>query len=238
MKKIVKVLAVTIVSFLVSLSVSSNLQAESTDELLELFSSEVEGIHQDIEDIAEVISEALEENEFQEFALTNAINKIEERANTLIELGKKYNQEWQSEALNIAGHCRDIKVELEEQEFDEMVTAFFRIPVVLNTLEMMFPQYLQARLDRLTQELKSTIAEDNPDWDDLEPTVETLIIHSRQLNFAADAFGKKIWKKFTTQVWDICLELDEAVEEENDAEIKALLEEMEKPLKMLSKLVK
>lgn len=238
MKKIVKVLAVTIVSFLVSLSLSGNLQAESTDELLELFSSEVEGIHQDIEDIAEVIGEALEKNEFQEFALINATNRIKERANTLVELGKKYDQEWQSEALNIAGHCRDIKVELEDQEFDEMVAAFFRIPVALNTMEMLFPQYLRDRLDRLTQGLKSTIADENPDWDDLEPTVETLIIHSRQLNFAADAFGKKIWKKFTTQVWDICTELDEAVEKKNEAEIKALLEEMEEPLKMLSKLVK
>lgn len=238
MKKMVKVLAVVIVLLLVSLLVGSNLYAESNGELLETFTKEVEGIHQGIEDVSKVIGEALAKNEFQESALINAINGIQERAAALAELGKKYNQQWQSEAVKIGEYCDDLTTELEEREFDEMVVGFLRITVSLNTMEMMFPQYLRDRLDRLTQGLKSTIAKGESDLDDLEPTVETIIMHSRQLSLAADAFGKKIWKKFTNQLWDICLELDEAVEEKKEAEIKALLEELEEPLKMLSDLIK
>ena len=238
MKKIMKASTVIIVPFLVILAVNSNLGAESTEDLLEQFSSEVEGIHQGTEDIAELIGEALEEHELQKLALINATNMIEKRANTLVGLGEKNHQEWQYEALNIAGHCKDIKVEIEKQEFNEMITAFSRIPVSLNSLEMQFPQYLQDRLERLAEQLKTTLTEGHTDWDALESTVETLITHSRQLNFAADAVGKKIWKKFTLRAWGLCMELDEAVEAENDAEVKALLDELEEPLYMLSKLVK
>ncbi len=104
-------------------------------------------------------------------------------------------------------------------------------------MEIMFPQYLRDEMERRSQELKNAIARGAADWEEIESTVEDIIIYSRQLNIAADAFGKKIWKKFTKQLWTICMELDEAAEEENEAEIEVLLKEMEDPLKMLAKLI-
>lgn len=238
MKRALTVLAVTMIVSLLAFLGSSSLYAATNAELLETFTKEVEGLYQDIEELSKVTGDALKENELWKSALINTINGIQERADTLVELAKVHEQEWQSEAVKILEHCDDLNTELEKQEFDEMVMGFVRIAVSLNNLEMMFPQYLLSRINKLTQELKITVDESDPDLDNLEPLVEMLIIHARQLNFNADIFDKKIWKEFIAQLWEMCLELDEAVEKEEEEYVKALLEEIDYSLKILSKLIK
>ena len=103
----------------------------------------------------------------------------------------------------------------------------------------MEPNTILEELEEVTfNEIEEAAGQKNPEWDDVEETVEDLLIKSRQLSISADAFGKKVWKKFTDPLWEACQELDEAVEESQGDEVRALIEEAKGNLDMLKKVVK
>ncbi len=237
MRNVKKVMVIAL-SF-VSLFVCCNLHAAETDSALaETFGKHTEDIYEGLDDLYELIGKSLKDGETEISDLSKAIKKIEKNAASLVALGKKNNKEWQYEAQMIAEDVDDLKAELEGNEFDEFISVLSRVGPSLKTMAMFFPRHLLGKMEEHFGELEKEASKSDANWDDLEYTVEKLIIYSRQMGIAADAFGKKIWKKFTRQVWEICRSLDDAVEDDDGAKVKSLLKEADKPMAILKKLVK
>lgn len=230
-------LVIVAVFLLLSIGICHSLDAASASEVVEAFSQEVGGIHEDIEEIAEAIDSMLEGNDVQLTDLIPAMSKIETHAEVLVELGSQNDQEWLEDAIQFQELAEDLAEMLREQEFAELTEVFVRLNLSLQLTEMMFPQYLQEEIERLVQALKNMSISDTINWDEMEMDVEQLILNSRKMHFAAGTFGKKGWQKFTLQIWEIGLELDEAAEEYDAIKVQALVEELDKPVSILVKLV-
>ncbi len=206
--------------------------------LLRQFSEATEGITEDLETIFDLIGEAMLGKEFPKSEMKRVLGEISSKAEVLVAIGKNEQAEWVWNANQIIVQAGEALGRMEGDTIGEANCALSYIHTYNHNVQLLNPPYMRDILGVYVDKLKTATDTDDVEWDEVEEIYERLALHSNQMAFAADIFGKRIWQKFAYQFRELTAKMGESLERKDVAELKSISQKMEKPLKTIVKIVK
>ncbi len=232
MKKLTGVMLIVSMVFLCATTVFA------VDDSLKQFGEATEGIGEDLETLFDLIGEAMLGKELRKFEMERALGEISSKAEVLVALGENEQAEWVWDANQIIVQVEEAKGRMEGDTIGEANCALSYIHTHNHNVQLLNPPYMRDVLVVYVEKLKTAMDADDIEWDDVEEIYERLALHSNQMAFAANIFGKQIWKKFAYRFRDLTGKMNEALKKRDVAELTSISQEMEKPLKTIVKIVK
>ncbi len=208
--------------------------ADAANEFFEAYEQTTEVTHGIFEHISETFSAEATEG----YALEKEIDTLVTHAEMLEKLADAMGkQESAEEARQMAVYLKRAKESLQsEHETHALTMHLARYYLHFNNCAMVNTLVLKNLLKEHVAEMKTAVAEG--DMHEIEHLAEHQHLHADQMYYAAMMFGKKVWQKFSLQIKTSSDEIFAAALDGDKAVIEAKLEELEKSVDLLLRIVK
>jgi len=171
----------------------------------------------------------------------NLVKKVDKLIANSKSLGKSAGEagrkEAADEAVQMAHYLTRIRKVIRSGEEKHELTMLLALYYLhYNNCVMVSTICLKEMQHDHVEELKEALKKN--DMQEIRHLAEHLHVHSDQMHYAALIFGKKIWQKFSGRAKAAADEIYEAARRGDKAAVEAGVRKIEKPARMLRKLVR